>query len=94
VSTDFVSVARPMLLGAAVLQFAVATVLFGTLQARVIQPMLKAAEGQGRPVAPALRWYFTSRVPAVAMVAVLLGLAWFVGTPTAATLLSRIQAGS
>lgn len=91
---DPIPTLRVVLLIAAVMQLAMSTVFFEPLQERLVRPMLRTAEDQGRPVPTALRWYFTSRIPAFAMTAVLAVLAWFVGTPAAATLLENLRSGS
>jgi hypothetical protein len=91
---DVIVIIRIALLATAAMQLAVATVFFKAIQTRFVQPMLRSAEGQGRSVPRAMRWYFTSRVPALAMTAIQVGLAWFIGTPAGAALLDELRKGS
>jgi hypothetical protein len=94
VSPDFLVGLRIALLVLAALQVALSTVFFKAIQARLVRPLLAKAASQGQPVPSVVRWYFTSRVPALAMTAIPLALAWFVGTAEAAVLLERLRAGT
>lgn len=90
---DVVNALRIFLVASAAIQVACATVFFDAIQARFVRPMLQAAESQGAAVPGFMRWFFTSRVPAAAMTAVPLALAWFIGTPTGRALIAQIAAG-
>ena len=93
-SSDIIAIVRVVLLVAAVLQLAMATVFFERLQNTVVRPMLRLAESKGSPVPRAIQWVFTSRAFPLAMTAVPLFFAWFLGTPAAADLLMRLPSGS